>query len=94
MNKYYKNLKGSKEEIVIAIDELIKMSPWSAKKWMEGLIRHNAPEVRLAAGNAVERLERTDAIPDLESAIIMEKNLKVKASLESNLVNLKKMINK
>jgi hypothetical protein len=94
MNKYYKNLKGSKEEIVVAIDELIKMSPWSAKKWMEGLIRHNAPEVRLAAGNAVERLERTDAIPDLESAISIEKDLKVKVSLEGNLVNLKKMINK
>lgn len=93
MNKYYKNLKGSKEEIIEAIDKLISMSPWSAKKWMPGLLRNNYPEVRVAAGNAVDRLERTDAIPDLESAIVVETDLKVKASLERNLVNLKSMIN-
>ena len=93
MNKHYKNLKGSKEEILTAIDEIINMSAWSAKKWMPGLLRHNDADVRIAAGKAVERLERTDAIPDLESAISMEKELTVKASLERNLVVLKKMIN-
>lgn len=93
MNKYYKNLKGTKEEIIEAIDELIKMSPWSVKKWMPGLLRSDYSEVRVAAGNAVEKLERTDAIPDIESAIKIERDLKVKASLERNIVNLKDMIN-
>lgn len=94
MNQYYKNLKGSPEEIIEAIDKLVKMSPWSVKKWMPGLLRNSHSDVRKAAGMAVERLERTDAIHDLESAIIVESDLKVKASLEHNLVNLKLMINK
>lgn len=94
MDKYYKNLKGTKEEVIIAIKELVKMSPWSIKKWMPGLLRHKDSDVRLAAGNAIERLERTDAIPDLESAIYLEKVLNVKVSLEQNIVNLKKMINR
>lgn len=94
MNKYYKNLKGNKQEIITAIDELIKMSPWSVKKWMEGLLRHDDADVRMAAGNAVVRLERTDAIPDLEAAMHVEKDIKVRGALERNLVSLKKMINK
>lgn len=94
LDYFYKKLKGSNREITNAIDEIVDMSAWSAKKWMPGLLRHTSDSVRVAAGNAIEKLERTDAIPDLESAILVEKNLKTKASLERNIVALKNMINK
>ncbi|MCH4896916.1 biofilm PGA synthesis protein PgaB [Marinilabiliaceae bacterium JC040] len=93
MYKYYNQLRGDKSAVIEGIDKLVKMSPWSLKKWLPGLLRHNDGDVRIKAGKALVEIERTDAIPDFEAAIKIETNDSVKKSLEANLAELKEMAN-
>jgi glutamine amidotransferase-like uncharacterized protein len=92
--KYYKMLSGSKEEKLMAIDKVIELACWSSKKWIPGMLRDKDSDVRAKASKAIVQIERTDAIPDLESAIHNEKNSECKEIMLRNLSILKGMINK
>lgn len=91
-SKYRNMLYGSKEEKLEAIDKVIELACWSSKKWIPGLLRDNDASVRAKASEALVLLERTDAIPDLESALTMEENNDCKDKMSKNLSILKKMI--
>ncbi|PCH70775.1 MAG: biofilm PGA synthesis protein PgaB [Bacteroidales bacterium] len=92
--KYHEMLSGTKEEKLIAIDKVIELACWSSKKWIPGMLRDKDSDVRAKASKAIVQIERTDAIPDLESAIHNEKNSECKEIMQHNLSILKIMINK
>jgi hypothetical protein len=87
-SKYYDNLWGTEEEKIEAITGLVKISAWSAKKKIVGLLRDSSPKVRIAAANALVQLERTDFIHDLEVAVQVEKDEEVKIVLADKLKQL------
>lgn len=68
-----------------AIDELQQLRPWNAKKWVPGLLRDDNPEVRIRAAKFIADIEYTASIPDVETAIKLEKDDEVKAELKSSL---------
>ncbi|MFA8450790.1 MAG: BPL-N domain-containing protein [Bacteroidales bacterium] len=88
----FNSLFGSEEEKIHAIKEATELRCWSAKKWFNGMLRDSSPEVRITASHALLNLERTDAIPDFESAINIEKNLEVRKVLVEDLVSLKALL--
>ena len=91
-NNDYHQLIGTKEEKLNAMQDLIDMCAWSAKKKIPALVRDNDFEVRLKAAQLIVFLERTDAIPDLEAAVKTEKNPSQKAQLQNELKKLKRII--
>ncbi|MCT4640252.1 MAG: BPL-N domain-containing protein [Bacteroidales bacterium] len=92
-DKHYTAIKyGDEGEILAAIEWLIDNAAWSSQKWMPGLLRHSAPEIRIAAAHAIVELESTESIPDLKSAIAEEKDNTVKDSLKSCLKELESML--
>lgn len=84
-SKYYGQLLGSVEEKQEAIEKVIEMACWSAKKWVPGMLRDKNPQVRMSAARGVVLLERTDAIADLKAAIKIETDQKCRQVLEQNL---------
>jgi glutamine amidotransferase-like uncharacterized protein len=93
-SKYYKNLNGTKEEKLEAIDKVIELACWSSKKWIPGMLRDKDADVRSKASIALVKLERTDAIPDLEIALQNEKNDDCKLQLQESLKDLKLILGK
>ena len=87
-------MSGSKEEKLEAIDKVIELACWSSKKWIPGMLRDKDADVRSKASIALVRLERTDAIPDLEMAFANEKNDDCKVQLEQSLEDLKIFLEK
>ena len=87
--KYHAQLSGTKTEKLEGIEKVIELACWSSKKWISGMLRDMDADVRLKASWALIQLERTDAIPDLEAAVLTEKNTKTKEGLEKNLKALK-----
>lgn len=92
-DKYYRMLSGTKEEKLLAIDKVIELACWSSKKWIPGMLRDNDVDVREKASFALVELERTDAIPDLVSAIRNEVDSNCKESMVLNLNKLKEISN-
>lgn len=70
----YYNLVGTKEEKIKAMNDIFEIKAWSSKKWIPPMLRDKDFDIRLLAAKLTVELERTDAIPDLESAIMNEKN--------------------
>lgn len=93
-SKYYKNLNGTKEEKLEAINKVIELACWSSKKWIPGMLRDKDADVRSKASIALVKLERTDAIPDLEIALQNEKNDDCKLQLQESLKDLKLILGK
>lgn len=93
-SKYYNNLSGSKEEKLEAIDKVIELACWSSKKWIPGLLRDKDADVRSKASIALVKLERTDALADLEVAFANETNDDCKIQLEKSLTELKNILGK
>jgi glutamine amidotransferase-like uncharacterized protein len=93
-SKYYNDLSGSKEEKLAAIDKVIELACWSSKKWIPGLLRDKDADVRSKASIALIKLERTDAIPDLEIAVVNETNDDCKVQLQKSLIELKNILGK
>jgi glutamine amidotransferase-like uncharacterized protein len=93
-SKYYNNLSGSKEEKLEAIDKVIELACWSSKKWIPGLLRDKDADVRSKASIALVKLERTDALADLEVAFANETNDNCKIQLEKSLTELKNILGK
>ncbi len=78
----YYSLTGNKEEKIAAMNKIMEISAWSAKKWIPPMVRDNDFEVRLLAAQLTLELERTDAIPDLEAAVQNETNPEQKEQLK------------
>ena len=93
-SKYYNNLWGTEDEKIEAINGLVEISAWSAKKKLVGLLRDSSPNVRIAAANALVQLERTDFIRDLEVAVKSETDVETKDYLTKKLNELKLIISK
>jgi len=91
-SKYYSNLWGTEAEKIDAINGLVEISAWSAKKKIVGLLRDSSPKVRKVAANALVQLERTDFIHDLEIAFLIEKDEETKTYLQNQLIQLDKII--
>ncbi len=88
----YDALIKSKEEKMKAMQELVEMSAWSAKKYIPPMVRDSDFEVRLLAAKLTVSLERTDAIKDLEAAVYAEKNEDQKRQLQEQLNALKNIL--
>ncbi|MCL3782305.1 biofilm PGA synthesis protein PgaB [Prolixibacteraceae bacterium JC049] len=88
----YDKLKKSPKEVLEGIEEIKNMGAWSAKKWINGLVRHSDEAVRIKAAEALAWMGRTDAITDIEAAISMEKSATAKEKMGKSLQQLKEMI--
>lgn len=91
-SKAYDHLWGTKEEKLKAMQDIIDMNAWSAKKKIPPMMRDENPEVRLLAAKLTVYLERTDALEDLESAVAIEKDPKVKLELSKELKKMKTIL--
>ncbi len=88
----YNNLIKSKEEKLKAMQDIVDMSAWSAKKWIPPMMRDNDFDVRLLAAKLTVYLERTDAINDLKAAVKNESNPENKRLLQEQLQLLENML--
>ena len=75
----------SKEEKLAALQAIVYMRAWSAKKYIPQMVRDSSFEVRLLAAKLTVELERTDAIPDLKAAIATETDTTQKQQLQEQL---------
>lgn len=75
----------SKEEKLAALQAIVDMRAWSAKKYIPQMMRDSSFEVRLLAAKLTVELERTDAIPDLKAAVTTETNPAQKQQLQEQL---------
>jgi len=82
----------SKEEKLTAMQQIVDMRAWSAKKYIPQMVRDTSFEVRHLAAKLMVELERTDAIPDLQAAIKVEKDIEKKKQLQRKLILLKEMV--
>ena len=82
----------SKEEKLTAMQQIVDMRAWSAKKYIPQMVRDSSFEVRHLAAKLTVELERTDAIPDLQAAIKVEKDIEKKKQLQRKLILLKEMV--
>lgn len=78
-------LINSKEEKLAALQAIVDMRAWSAKKYIPQMVRDSNFEVRLLAAKLTVELERTDAIPDLQAAVTTETNPAQKQQLQEQL---------
>ncbi|NOR87430.1 MAG: biofilm PGA synthesis protein PgaB [Bacteroidales bacterium] len=78
-------LLGTKEEKMEAMQEIVDMSAWLAKRWVPPMIRDQDFEVRLLAAQLIVFLERTETIPDMIAAVKNESNSKNKELLHEQL---------
>lgn len=84
----------SKEEKLAALQAIVDMRAWSAKKYIPQMVRDSSFEVRLLAAKLTVELERTDAIPDLKAAVTTEANPAQKQQLQEQLRLLEMMVGK
>lgn len=75
----------SKEEKLAALQAIVDMRAWSAKKYIPQMVRDSSFEVRLLAAKLTVELERTDAIPDLKAAVATETDPTQKQQLQEQL---------
>jgi hypothetical protein len=84
------NLFNEKDsEIIKAIDNLNSIRSRPSIRWSIGLLRHESPEVRLAAANYLLSTEYTYAIPDVTTAIRNEQDAGTKDKLNEILKKLR-----
>ena len=81
----------SKEEKLTALQAIVDMRAWSAKKYIPQMVRDSSFDVRLLAAKLTVELERTDAIPDLKAAVTTETNPAQKQQLKEQLQLLEAM---
>ncbi len=92
--KAYNNLFKSKDEKMRAMQDIVDMSAWSAKKWIPPMMRDNDFDIRLLAAKLTVYLERTDAIDDLKAAVKNESNQENRKQLQEQLELLEDILGK
>ena len=90
----YNNLLKSKVEKLKAMQDIVDMSAWSAKKWIVPMIRDKDFEVRLLAAKLIVYLERTDAINDMKAAVMSESDKENRKLLQEQLEFLESILGK
>ncbi|MEN8156503.1 MAG: BPL-N domain-containing protein [Bacteroidota bacterium] len=86
-------LYSDKDSIVLAsLEQLHALRSRPSIRWSTGLLRHNSPEVRVAAARYLLETEYTDAIPDLVSASRDEEDREVLHVIEESLSGLTQII--
>ncbi|TAJ11705.1 biofilm PGA synthesis protein PgaB [Marinilabiliaceae bacterium JC017] len=88
----YQQLWGTPTQKVEAMQQLVSISAWSAKKWIIGLLRDTSPLVRQQAALSLLALERTDAIDDLQVALQQENNETTRTAMSTCLNGLEQMV--
>ncbi len=81
----YANLRRSMSEKKQAMNDIVAMSSWSAKKVIPPMLRDSDFEIRYLAAKLTVTLERTDAIADLKAAIKTESLAKNRTLLSEQL---------
>ena len=89
-----KNLLKSSEEKIQAMEDLVDMAAWLAKRWIPPMVRDKDFAVRLRAAELIVELERTEAIRDLAVAIENESSEKNKRLLQEQLELLESILGK
>lgn len=90
---YYKTfLYGSTEEKISALDWLQACRSWEAKRWVQGLLFDDEPQVRLRAARFIAETDYLPYLKDLEAACKVENDVAVKQDMESYLRSLKALL--
>ena len=90
---YYKTfLYGSTEEKISALDWLQACRSWEAKRWVQGLLFDDEPQVRLRAARFIAETDYLPYLKDLEAACKAENDVAVKQDMESYLRSLKVLL--
>ena len=90
---FWKLFHEDDSEIIKAIDNLYSIRSRPSIRWTIGLLRHDSPEVRLAAANYLLTTEYTHAIPDVMSAMHNEQDAGTKEKLDKVLHKLQAISN-
>ncbi len=85
-------LVKSNEQKLAAMQHIVDIRAWSAKKYIPQMIRDSSFAVRLLAAKLTVELERTDAIPDLKAAVKVEKEGNQKRQIQEQLNLLEAMV--
>lgn len=87
-----KNLLKTSEDKIKAMEDIVHMAAWLAKRWVPPMVRDKDFAVRLRAAQLIVELERTEAIYDLEVAIEHESKKENKRLLLQQLELLKAIL--
>lgn len=88
-NYYQTFLYGTASEKIEALDWLESHASWSAKRWIQGLLFDADPEVRIRAAQYIANTEYTHYLKDVEVAVQVERDKKVRSELNKQLQLLK-----
>lgn len=89
---YYPTLLyGTAEEKIAAINWLEENLSWDSKRWLQGMLYDQSPEVRTRAAQCVANIEFSYYLPDIEAAYRNEKDTTAKKTLEKAIQFLKDM---
>ncbi len=86
---FWKLFSHNDNEVVDALNNLYSIRSRPSIRWAIGLLRNSSPAVRLQAADYLLQTEYTFAIPDLECAVLAEKDQKTKNMMEQKLEKLK-----
>ncbi|HAF27937.1 MAG TPA: hypothetical protein DCG75_02720 [Bacteroidales bacterium] len=84
--------KGKKDEVIEAMDELEKFSPYLVAEKIRHLLAEKNNEIKLRAAKFLVDIEYTLAIEDLKKVIKTERSKKVKEQLNLYLYDLEGML--
>ncbi len=79
---FWQLLNDTAEIQIKAMNELHSLRSRPAVRWMIGLLRDDDPQVRKQAAYILEQTEYTYALPDVLSALKVEKNQEVRKQLQ------------
>ena len=74
------------------MEQLHEMRSRQAVRWTIGLLRDNAPEVRVVAASLLSDAEYTAALPDMQQAVENENDLSAREKMSASLKQLEKVI--
>jgi glutamine amidotransferase-like uncharacterized protein len=86
---FWQLFSNNDREVEEALDNLYSIRSRPSIRWAIGLLRNNSPQVRLNAAAYLLQTEYTYAIPDLECAVLAEKDPGVKKQMAQQLEKLK-----
>lgn len=82
-------LHGTSKAKIDALDWLENHHSWDAKRWVQGLLYDNAPEVRIRAAAYIAGTHYLHFLPDVQAALHNEKDPQTRAELQKQVDKLK-----
>lgn len=89
---YYTFLYGAPEEKTAALDWLQERRSWDAKRWVQGLLFDDSPQVRVRAARFIAETDYLHYLKDLETAYATETDAKAKEEIGRSLDSLKDLL--